>query len=872
VSHSFNANWIAATESGALLPTYFIRIEGIDDKQFSTAPIRGATRDTRVLLEVPDSVGQVIDQLRGKSSLSITKILLVDHADDLTTIFAVQRPGSVINTTVNREIQLFSGYMTLDETDYEEIARGQIATLKLRPDEKTYELRIVDEKRGQDEDVMTNADAGSLQRVATIITGAVSSGEEFVNILDINGVDVEDFFFIGPNLNGDEERVEVRSIVGSRIRLLDPLVFSYEVGSEFRWGTTIIEGNPVNILFSILLGKFDDPAFPLDFVRGLPTGLDIPAARLVSADFIRERDYWHGDEVWRLEFKRETRGLNLLERVFYRFLGYPTIALDGRGSFRMFHPAFAEDAVLGLKKLGKADVLSWKWERAHKLHVNRVEMGVDDDLESNEPGFIEVIEDLQDQADSKETVIIEEEGTGFRTGLRGVRLAQERGEIILARLNPPPDQLRLDVSTTHREIEVGQVVELTHPNIPNRRTGQRGLADERLEVVGRNEAFGKSSVELLLQDANYERPAFIGDDVKDLLFINFTDISESEGFFFYEDYELDDYPQTGFGVNSDITLGWLGTPTMTSFDRDVQADERKDSGVIVTGQFQARRFQIDVPNGVYTLRLIAGDPSNAHGPMTCRANGVTFWSVASLAADEYLDVWKLITVTDGTIVINMSVPSGGTTSVLNAINLSDDYDGYDSATDNQKEYAHIGSDPAAPDLTDFVRLNFQTPSGSGFAGYDSNLNVIYPNFGHGVDGTTVLGFTGSGSVVFFNADNVASPDERYDTGVFTNPGQTRGFRVDVPNGVYIVRVVGGHAFVVMGPAFLKINGATIWSNSIIPLATWNDVTTEVNVTNARIQLELGAVGSGRSPINWVLIQRVDVGGLFDDDGKPYGIT
>jgi len=365
VSHVFNPNWVAATNSGALLPVYFVRIEGIDDKQFSTAPIRGATRDTRVLLEVPDSIGQVLDQLRGKSSLSITKVLLVDHNDDLTTIFSVQRPASVINTTVNREVQLFSGYMTLDETDYEEIARGQISTLKLRPDEKTYELRIVDEKRGQDEDVMTNADAGSLQRVGTVITNAPQAGQEFIDILDINGVDVEDKFFIGPNLNGDEERVEVRAIGGSRIRVLTPLLFSYEVGTEFRWGTAVIEGNPVNILFSILTGKFDDPAFPLDFVRGLPTGLDISAARLAAADFIRERDYWHGDEVWRLEFKRETRGLNLLERTFYRFLGYPTIALDGRLSFRMFHPAFAEDAVLGLAKLGKDDILSWRWERAH---------------------------------------------------------------------------------------------------------------------------------------------------------------------------------------------------------------------------------------------------------------------------------------------------------------------------------------------------------------------------------------------------------------------------------------------------------------------------------------------------------------------------
>ena len=676
--HSFNANWIAATAQIGRVPNYFVRFAGLDDRQYSVNPVRGATRTTFPLLTIPDAVGQKTDQLRGRSTLSLTKLRIVDHDADFSNVIATERPAAPVSTMVNRRVELFSGYQNLQEGDYERIVRGQIASLEMSGE--TYELKLVDFKRHEFDNVFTNAEASSIQKIDTTIsvqTPPVGTEPDAFSVIDPTGIEVEDKLFLGPNSSGQTEKIEVREVNGSSVRTLEPLTLVHQVGTAVRWATTFIEGNPVNIFYAVMTGDFANASFPLIRADGLPTGLGIDPLDLATADLINERDNFYADEIWAFEIKRETPGFRFLESKIFRFLGFPYVSADGRLAFRMFRPAYAEDAEAGLGQFTKDEIKAWKWERAHKLHVNRVKLGLDLNPETGKPPAFETLEDEVDQIESGETVEIEEEDTGIRVRLRGARLAEERAQVLLRRFLPPPVQLRVSCDMRLRETEVGDVVEVTHPAIPNMDTGQRGLVGVRFEVVERNEGFASERVEFVLQDAGFERPAFIAPDSapdydsatdaeKEFCYIsangpplalNMTGGRPFPNKFPGYDNVLgtDFYPSVGYGPDADITLGYVETVgTLGSIRGSPNSpDARYDSN---HGVAQSSRIVlwIALPNGNYRVWAVGGDPVFETEMGRFDINGVVFWdTTVILTPPDWIEARAIVPVTDGRMIVTL---------------------------------------------------------------------------------------------------------------------------------------------------------------------------------------------------------------------------
>jgi hypothetical protein len=125
-----------------------------------------------------------------------------------------------------------------------------------------------------------------------------------------------------------------------------------------------------------------------------------------------------------------------------------------------------------------------------------------------------VTEDTADQSATKEIAALEEEDTGLRAGLRGVRLAEDIGAVLFRRFLKPLPLLELWCHLTKRALEVGEDVSVTHDEIPNVKTGARGLTASRWEIVEREERFAKGQIRFVLQDGGYSRPAFIADDAE----------------------------------------------------------------------------------------------------------------------------------------------------------------------------------------------------------------------------------------------------------------------------------------------------------------------------------------------------------------------
>ncbi len=518
-----NANWTAKTNLAAKQPTYYIAIDGLTTKHYSTSKVRAAGTTKLALMKVPDQIGQKVSQLQGRQSITVFSFDLVDNAGEITDLISTEKESPVFSTLVNRKVTLFSGYLDLDEADFAPIGLAEISDVKLNKDGTTYRFTLRDLKRAQLDDIFTNAEATGTVPVNTKLAADANAGTRTLQLLDVSNISAGgagqgsgtgDKLYIGPSSDvgdsGDEEKVQVAAIEGLIVTTVKDLVSSYKAGDEVRWATTVIRGNPINLIYAVQTGDFANGTFPLTKLRGEPTGLGIAAADIDSAGMQKERDRMIPAHEMEFELKDSVAGFRFLEQKIFRLFGYPIVKGDGKIGFRLYRPAWPDDAGAGLPKIEEKDVRSFEWLRPQDLHVNRVRLGIDIDAETGKPATIVLEEDTADQTATGETAEIDEEDTGFRASLRGVRLAEERAAIWFRRFLKEPSQIKSKTGLLKRAIEAGDVVEFTHSHVPDIKTGTRGLTNKRLEVVEVKHGLKGEEMDFLLQDAGFVRPAFVG--------------------------------------------------------------------------------------------------------------------------------------------------------------------------------------------------------------------------------------------------------------------------------------------------------------------------------------------------------------------------
>lgn len=509
-----NANWTAATDLAAKAPTYYIAIEGITTKHYSTALVLAAGTTKKPLMRVPDQIGQKISQLQGRQTISVFSFQLVDSAGEISDLLATDKSSPQLATLINRKVTLFSGYLDLNEADFAPIAIGEISDVRLLMSGTAYSFKMRSLKRAQLEEIFTQADERGGSPLNTRLGVDADAGTRVLTLLDVSDRSEGDRLYIGPSTDsgdaGDEEKVTIASIEGLVVTLEKVLASSYDAQDEVRWATTVLRGNPINLIYAIMTGDFANATFPLTKVRGLPTGLNIAAGDIDAVGMVKERDRMIPHLELEFEEKQPSSGFRFLENKIYRHFGYPIVKGDGKLGFRLYRPAFPDDAGAGLPTLKEADIRRFEWQRPQDLHVNRVRLGVEFSLQNNEP-LIVVLEDQEaDQTATKEVAEIDINQTGFRDALQGVRIAETRAAVWFRRFLQEPPQVRVWTGLRKRAIEEGDVVQLTHPEIPDISTGTRGVTSKRMEVVEVGHGFRDEEMTFLLQDARFARPMFIG--------------------------------------------------------------------------------------------------------------------------------------------------------------------------------------------------------------------------------------------------------------------------------------------------------------------------------------------------------------------------
>jgi hypothetical protein len=269
---------------------------------------------------------------------------------------------------------------------------------------------------------------------------------------------------------------------------------------------TVLQGNPVDIWYAIVTGDFGNPDFPVTSSGAAPTGLGVDASLLDEEHLAHERDEWIFGWQLRFEFRRKEKAKDFFEKELFLLKGYPLIRASGNLSVRLYHPAHPaepeilldENAVIGTPSVAPL----------FDKHLNVIEIwgdhNPDYDSEAGETEYrlLYRFEDSSDIAATRERRELIVKSRGLRTELDGDRNARFAAGKIRQRFLNPPLEFEAETLFSKRSIEAGDVVSLTHKNLPDQRTGARGLAAEQCEVVKVNPDFRKGVMRLTLWTAN----------------------------------------------------------------------------------------------------------------------------------------------------------------------------------------------------------------------------------------------------------------------------------------------------------------------------------------------------------------------------------
>ena len=127
-------------------------------------------------------------------------------------------------------------------------------------------------------------------------------------------------------------------------------------------------------------------------------------------------------------------------------------------------------------------------------------------------------------------------------------------------------------------------------------------------------------------------------------------------------------PPTGYVADSGsiygaqtggMTYGWNVSHADSVFQRQINSTPRLDTVCRIKA---SANWKVAVPNGYYNVRVTVGDPA-AVSQNTIRVQGISYWSVLSLAANQFATFTKRVQISNGQITIDTNLAADKSTSL-----------------------------------------------------------------------------------------------------------------------------------------------------------------------------------------------------------------
>jgi hypothetical protein len=437
-----NTDWTTAVAADVQAPVYYLSIDGVSSQDFSTHEVKGAATTKTVVMETPSGSLSEIDLIDGSVPVQTVSVELMDIDGVVTALVATEASGAEVASLINKKATLYGGYRHLDESDYAPIFTGRITQVSLNRKLTGYVLRLSDFTFLLDQEIMLDA---SNDRPVTIV------------------------------------------------------------------------GNLVNVYYAILTGTFSTThsTFPLTSVStsatdsAAPDGLSLTDADLNTTQMVNERDIWHAADTVELVINQRINARAYLQdQLFKVFQCWPARTADGLVGLRFITPALPATAAPVLDPDDYIVELS-QWDRRFDQHLNQFRYYCETTKGS---GTFDVAlyetdtaDDTADRALTGETVELRIESDWLSDDYSGASIATELAGRQRIRYLTPPAEVKLTTNFKRRAVEQGDVVAVTHDELPDLLRGVRGLEGHLMTVLTVRPDFRKGQMEFTLIDTGYSR-------------------------------------------------------------------------------------------------------------------------------------------------------------------------------------------------------------------------------------------------------------------------------------------------------------------------------------------------------------------------------
>ncbi|MBP7571957.1 MAG: hypothetical protein KBA95_18020 [Acidobacteria bacterium] len=250
------------------------------------------------------------------------------------------------------------------------------------------------------------------------------------------------------------------------------------------------------------------------YLRGsAPTGLGLAEADINTTQIANERDRWHPDDVVRVQFDAPENGqAHLREELFRVFQCWPAISQAGTLGIRFHVPALPYSAATTLTEADLAGMPSWT--RLFDSHLNRFIYRGDYASSGSDYAVLydtETADDTADQSATAETITFDVSSRWLRSdvandyGESGVDIATDLADRVRIRYRKTPAEIEVPLHFTRRALEEGDVVALTHAQLPNLLTGTRGITAHHMTVMAVRPDYGRGVLMVTLLDTGLRR-------------------------------------------------------------------------------------------------------------------------------------------------------------------------------------------------------------------------------------------------------------------------------------------------------------------------------------------------------------------------------
>jgi len=282
--------------------------------------------------------------------------------------------------------------------------------------------------------------------------------------------------------------------------------------------TVTLSGNPIDIFLGILMSSGTpgtNHAFHDRYADGV--GLDLDTTRVNVTAIEAVRDDWFPGSSHYMEFTvddRETAGSWFKKEIFKPLNLRPGIDGTGKIVLRRFAPPLATSDET--QTFTKDNIIGHPSFNANLGGlINEVKFSYDHDGSDYQTIDYHVdASSMTNRGPGKKQIEIESKGLHSSISARSIPVAQitdivaGRARAIFARYAKPPVQIDCECFFDQWLSEAGDIVELTHEDLPDMEAGTLGYTNRRMEILNRRVDWIKGRVNVTLLDTGFDQGTY----------------------------------------------------------------------------------------------------------------------------------------------------------------------------------------------------------------------------------------------------------------------------------------------------------------------------------------------------------------------------